>query len=62
MEISKYLIRFNLISSSKDKDEKQIFLIVTIEGIKNYYYIGHRVDPKNFIKIKDKGILLWWKN
>lgn len=59
MEISKYLIRFNLISSSKDKDEKQIFLIVTIEGIKNYYYIGHRVEPKNFIKIKDKGILLW---
>ncbi|MFV0468907.1 MAG: tyrosine-type recombinase/integrase [Dysgonomonas sp.] len=59
MEISKYLIRFNLISSSKDKDEKQIFLIVTIEGIKNYYYIGHRVEPKNFIKIKDKGVLLW---
>lgn len=59
MEISKYLLRFNLISSSKDKDEKQIFLIVTIEGIKNYYYIGHRVEPKNFIKIKDKGVLLW---
>lgn len=59
MEISKCLIRFNIISSSKDKDEKQIFLIVTIEGIKNYYYTGHRVEPKNFIKIKDKGVLLW---
>jgi hypothetical protein len=47
MEISKYLIRFNLISSSKDNDEKQIFLIVTIDGIKIYYYTGHRIDPKN---------------
>lgn len=59
MQISKYLVRFNLISSSKDKDEKQISLIITIEGIKKYYYIKHRVEPKNFIKIKDKGISLW---
>lgn len=59
MEITKYLARFNLISSSKDKDEKQIFLIVTIDGVKNYYYSGHRVKPDNFIKIKDKDTLIW---
>lgn len=59
MELKKYNARFNLISSAKDKDEKQIFLIVTIEGQKIYYYIGHRVKPENFIKIKDQDVLSW---
>ncbi|TFD97479.1 hypothetical protein E2605_07375 [Dysgonomonas capnocytophagoides] len=59
MELKKYNARFNLISSAKDKDEKQIFLIATIEGIKVYYYIGHRVKPENFVKIKDQDTLSW---
>lgn len=59
MEIKKYSVRFNLISSTKDKDEKQIFLIVTIEGQKFYYYSGHRVSPDNFIKVKTKDFISW---
>lgn len=59
MEIKKYIARFNLISSAKDKDEKQIFLIVTIEGEKVFYYSGHRVSPINFIKAKVNDVISW---
>lgn len=59
MEIKKYIARFNLISSAKDKDEKQIFLIVTIEGEKVFYYSGHRVNPTNFIKVKINDVISW---
>lgn len=49
---SKIKIRFSLISSGKQSDEKQIFLVYTIDGIENFYYSGYRIYPKNFIKEK----------
>lgn len=55
-------VRFNLISSSKDKEEKQIYLITTIEGIKVYYYSGHRIKPENFIIDKSESIYQVKKN
>lgn len=62
MEIKKYLVRFNLISSSKDKEEKQIYLITTIDGIKVYYYSGHRIKPDNFVIDKKESIYQVRKN
>lgn len=50
MEIKKYKTRFSLISSGKNSEEKQIFLVATIEGIEVFYYSGYRVSPPNFIK------------
>ncbi|SHE30494.1 tyrosine-type recombinase/integrase [Dysgonomonas macrotermitis] len=50
MEIKKYKTRFSLISSGKNSEEKQVFLVATIEGIEVFYYSGYRVSPKNFIK------------
>lgn len=50
MIIDKYKTRFSLISSGKNSEEKQIFLVTTIEGNEVFYYSGYRVHPDNFIK------------
>lgn len=50
MEIKKYKTRFSLISSGKNSEEKQLFLVATIESVEVFYYSGYRVSPKNFIK------------
>lgn len=50
MVIRKYKTRFSLITSGKNNEEKQIFLVVTIQGFEVFYYSGYRVHPKNFIK------------
>lgn len=57
MKIEKYKTRFSLISSGKNSEEKQIFLVTTIEGNEVFYYSGYRVHPDNFIKetIKRQG-------
>lgn len=52
MKINKYRSRFSLISSGKGSEEKQIFLVATIEGIEVFYYSGYRVHPDNFVKEK----------
>lgn len=52
MLINKFKIRFSLISSGKDSEEKQIFLVCTIQGNEVFYYSGFRIYPKNFIKEK----------
>ena len=54
MNISKFRTRFSLISSGKDREEKQIHLICTIDGNEVFYYSGYRVFPKNFIKGKSE--------
>lgn len=48
----KIKIRFSLISSGKQSEEKQIFLVCTIDGIEIFFYSGFRIYPKNFIKEK----------
>lgn len=50
--IVKYRTRFSLIKSGKDSEERQIFLVSTIEGNEVFYYSGYRVHPDNFIKEK----------
>lgn len=50
--IVKYRTRFSLIKSGKDSEERQIFLVSTIEGNEVFYYSGYRIHPDNFIKEK----------
>lgn len=52
MKTNKYRSRFSLISSGKGSEEKQIFLVATIEGIEVFYYSGYRIHPDNFVKQK----------
>lgn len=49
---SKIKIRFSLISSGKQSEEKQIFLVCTIDGKEIFFYSGYRIYPNNFIKEK----------
>lgn len=43
-------IRFSLISSGKNSEEKQIFMVCTVQKKEVFYYSGYRVFPDNFIK------------
>lgn len=52
MKANKYRSRFSLISSGKGSEEKQIFLVATIEGTEVFYYSGYRIHPENFVKQK----------
>lgn len=52
MKINKYRSRFSLISSGKGSEEKQIFIVITINGIEIFYYSGYRIHPDNFVKEK----------
>lgn len=54
MELKKYRSRFSLISSGKGSEEKQIFLVATIESDEVFYYSGYRIHPDNFVKEKVK--------
>lgn len=52
MVITKFKTRFSLISSGKGSEEKQIFIVCTIQSIEVFYYSGFRIYPRNFIKEK----------
>lgn len=55
MQKNKFRLRFSLISSGKNNDEKQIFLVCTIESKEVFYYSGYRVAANNFIKTKSEN-------